>query len=116
MENLAAKAGEDGAFRQGLQNIRMLAENCVNEARNMAPLLRPSMLEDLGLVAVLEWQAREVSKRTGMLVDLVEENVSDALPKQYEARVYRIVQEALNNCARHAYAKNVRVISIRRPG
>jgi signal transduction histidine kinase len=116
MENLAAKPGEDGAFPQGLQNIRMLAENCVNEARNMALLLRPSMLEDLGLVAVLEWQAREVSKRTDMLVDVVEENVSDALPEQYEARVYRIVQEALNNCARHAYAKNVRVISIRRSG
>ena len=51
-----------------------------------------------------------------MLVDLVEENVSDASPEQYKTCVYRIVQEALNNCARHAYAKNVRVISIRRSG
>jgi signal transduction histidine kinase len=116
VENLAAKPGEDAVFRQGLQNIRMLAANCVNKARNMALLVRPSMLDDLGLVAALEWQAREVSKRTGMLVDLVEENVSDALPEQYKTCVYRIVQEVLNNCARHAYAKNVRVISIRRSG
>jgi signal transduction histidine kinase len=73
------------------------------------------MLDDLGLVAALEWQAREVSKRTGMFVDLVEENVSDALPEQYKTCVYRIVQEALNNCARHAYAKNVRVIVRQEP-
>jgi signal transduction histidine kinase len=110
VETLAAKPGEDAVFRQGLENIKMLAENCVNEARNMALLLRPSMLDDLGLVAALEWQAREVSKRTGTLVDIVEGNVSDALPEEYKTCVYRIVQEALNNCSRHAYAKSVRVI------
>jgi signal transduction histidine kinase len=75
----------------------------------MALLLRPSMLDDLGLVAALEWQAREVSKRTGMLVDTVDENVSDDLPEDHKTCVYRIVQEALNNCSKHAYAKNVRV-------
>jgi signal transduction histidine kinase len=115
VENLAAKPGEDGVFRQGLKNIKMLAENCVNEARNMALLLRPSMLDDLGLVAALEWQAREVSKRTGMIVDIVEKDVSDALPEEYKTCVYRIVQEALNNCSRHAYAKNVRVIVRQEP-
>jgi signal transduction histidine kinase len=115
VENLAAKPGEDGAFRQGLKNIKMLAENCVNEARNMALLLRPSMLDDLGLIAALEWQAREVSKRTGMLVDMVEENVSDALPEEYKTSMYRIVQEALNNCSRHAHAKNVRVVVRQEP-
>jgi len=75
----------------------------------MALLLRPSMLDDLGLVPALEWQEREVSKRTGMLVDTVEENVSDNLPEELKTCVYRIVQEALNNCSKHAYAKNVRV-------
>jgi signal transduction histidine kinase len=115
VENLAAKPGEDGVFRLGLENIKMLAENCVNEARNMALLLRPSMLDDLGLVAALEWQAREVSKRTGLIVDTVEENVSDALPEEYKTCVYRIVQEALNNCSRHAYAKNVEVIVRQEP-
>jgi signal transduction histidine kinase len=115
VENLAAKPVEDGVLRQGLKNIKMLAENCVNEARNMALLLRPSMLDDLGLVAALEWQAREVSKRTGMLVDIVEENVSGALPEEYKTCVYRIVQEALNNCSRHAYAKNVWVFVRQEP-
>jgi len=109
VENLTEMSTEDSVFRQGLQKIKTLAENCVNEVRNMALLLRPSMLDDLGLVPALEWQAREVSKRTGMLVDTVEENVSDNLPEEHKTCVYRIVQEALNNCSKHAYAKNVRV-------
>ena len=110
VENLTEMSNEESVFRQGLQKIKTLAENCVNEVRNMALLLRPSMLDDLGLVAALEWQAREVSKRTGMLVDTVEENVSDDLPEEHKTCVYRIVQEALNNCSKHAYAKNVRVV------
>ena len=109
VENLTEMSTEDGVFRQGLQKIKALAENCVNEVRNMALLLRPSMLDDLGLVPALEWQAREVSKRTGMLVDTVEENVSDNLPEEHKTCVYRIVQEALNNSSKHAYAKNARV-------
>jgi signal transduction histidine kinase len=115
VENLTEISPEDGAFRQGLQKIKELAENSVNEVRNMALLLRPSMLDDLGLVAALEWQAREVSKRTGMLVDTVEENVSDDLPEDHKTCVYRIVQEALNNCSKHAYAKNVRVAVCQEP-
>jgi signal transduction histidine kinase len=109
VENLTEMSSEDGVFRHGLQKIKALAENCVNEVRNMALLLRPSMLDDLGLVPALEWQAREVSKRTGMLVDTMEENVSDNLPEAHKTCVYRIVQEALNNSSKHAYAKNARV-------
>jgi signal transduction histidine kinase len=110
VENLTEMSSEEGAFRHGLQKIKTLAENCVNEVRNMALLLRPSMLDDLGLVAALDWQAREVSKRTGMRVDTVDENVSENLPEEYKTCVYRIVQEALNNCSKHADANNVRVV------
>lgn len=109
IKNLTDTFADKVAFRQGLQNIRTLAENCLNEVRDMALLLRPSMLDDLGLVPALEWQAREVSKRTGMLVDTAEENVSDDLPDELRTCVYRIVQEALSNCSKHAYAKKVQV-------
>ena len=115
VENLTQMSGEEVIFRQGLQKIKTLAENCVNEVRDMALLLRPSMLDDLGLVAALDWQGREVSKRTGMIVDTVEENVSDNLPEEHKICVYRIVQEALNNCSKHAYAKNVRVVVHQEP-
>ena len=110
VESLTGLSSEEGVFRQGLQKIKTLAENCVNEVRNMALLLRPSMLDDLGLAAALDWQGREVSKRTGILVDTVGENVSDDLPEAYKICIYRIVQEALNNCSKHAYAKNVHVV------
>ena len=109
VENLASMSGGDGAFRKGLQKIKELAENSVNEVRDMALLLRPSMLDDLGLVPALEWQAREVSKRTGMIVDITDENVPDNLPEDHKTCVYRVVQEALNNCSKHAYAKRVQV-------
>jgi signal transduction histidine kinase len=115
VENVTELSGQDGSFRQRLQNIKTLAENCVNEVRNMALLLRPSMLDDLGLIPALEWQGREVSKRTGMLVDTVEENVSDNLPEEHKTCVYRIVQEALNNCSKHAHAKNVRLVVRQEP-
>src|SRR5262249_32660020 len=68
------------------------------------------MLDDLGLVAALEWQAREVTKRTGMIVDLAEENVSDALPEEHRTCVYRVVQEALNNFSKHAHARPVQIL------
>ena len=70
--NLTEMSSEEAPFREGLHRIKTLAENCVNEVRNMALLLRPSMLDDLGLVAALDWQARETSKRTGMLVETVD--------------------------------------------
>jgi signal transduction histidine kinase len=115
VEHLTEMSSEGGVFRQGLEKIKMLAETCVNEVRNMSLLLRPSMLDDLGLVAALDWQGREVSKRTGLLVDVVEENMSDNLPEEHKICVYRIVQEALNNCSKHAYAKNVRVVVRQEP-
>jgi signal transduction histidine kinase len=115
VENLTEMCSEDSAFRQGLHRIKTLAENCVNEVRNMALLLRPSMLDDLGLIAALDWQAREVSKRTGMIVDTVDENVSETLPEKYKTCVYRIVQEALNNCSKHAYARKIRVVVRQEP-
>jgi hypothetical protein len=50
-----------------------------------------------------------------MLVDTLDENVSENLLEEYKTRVYRIVQEALNNCSKHAYAKNVRVVVRQEP-
>jgi signal transduction histidine kinase len=115
VESLAEIPREEEAFRERLENVKALAENCVNDVRNMALLLRPSMLDDLGLIPALEWQAREFSKRTGMVVETVEENVSDSLPETHKTCVYRIVQEALNNCSKHAQAKNVRVVVRQEP-
>lgn len=95
--------------RKTLEKIRSLAEQCAREVRNMALLLRPSMLDDLGLVAALEWQGREVSRRTGIIVDVVADDFADNLADEQKTCIYRVVQEALHNSAKHANARHVRV-------
>lgn len=92
-----------------VETVKGLVENTVRVVRNMALLLRPSMLDDLGLIPALKWQARELSKRTSMDVTVATELDSDDLPDEYKTCIYRVVQEALHNCARHSRATTVRI-------
>src|SRR4030095_13105449 len=110
IENMAATSSLDGASQKGLQKIKPLVENSINVVRDMSLLLRPSMLDDLGLVPALQWQAREVGKRTGLVVEVRDEEVSDDLPEEHKSCVYRVVQEALSNCVKHANARSVLVV------
>ena len=98
------------ALAERLQRVKRLAESNVGVVRNMSLLLRPSMLDDLGLVPALKWQARETARRTGMKVRVDAEDVSDDLPDAYRTCIYRVVQEALHNATRHSKAAHVRVI------
>jgi signal transduction histidine kinase len=92
-----------------LERMRALAERTLGGVRDMALLLRPSMLDDLGLIAALEWQAREISRRSQMEVAVESEDVKEDLPDEVRVCIYRLVQEALNNAVRHAGAKNAKV-------
>ncbi len=92
-----------------VEEIKDMVDDSVGVVRNMALLLRPSMLDDLGLVPALQWQAREVSKRTGVRVKLAAEGVSEDLPEDHKTCIYRVVQEALHNCVQHSEASVVRV-------
>jgi signal transduction histidine kinase len=98
-----------------VETIKGLVENTVRVVRNMALLLRPSMLDDLGLIPALKWQARESAKRTSMDVTVATELDSDNLPDEYKTCIYRVVQEALHNCARHSQATTVRIRVEQRP-
>ncbi len=92
-----------------VETVKGLVEGAVKVVRNMALLLRPSMLDDLGLIPALKWQARETSKRTAMVVTVATELDRDDMPDEYKTCIYRVVQEALHNCARHSQAKTVRI-------
>ena len=92
-----------------VETIKTLVEGTIRVVRNMALLLRPSMLDDLGLVPALKWQAREVSKRTSLDVSVAAELVSDDFPDEYKTCIYRVVQEALHNVSNHARASSVRI-------
>jgi signal transduction histidine kinase len=111
LRNLSLELGTPLTEQAGrhLAAMKNLVENSVRVVRNMALLLRPSMLDDLGLIPALRWQAREVSKRTSMDVSVATELGPDELPDAYKTCIYRVVQEALNNCARHSQAKTVRI-------
>jgi signal transduction histidine kinase len=95
--------------RSHVETIKGQVESTVRVVRNMALLLRPSMLDDLGLIPALKWQARELSKQTSMDVSVAAELDSDDLPDEYKTCIYRVVQEALHNCARHSGATTVRI-------
>ena len=107
---LEAAAPEGALRRERLASVRRMAEDSVGMVRNMALLLRPSMLYDLGLVPALNWQARELTRRTGLKVKMVADEITDDLLDSHRTCVYRVVQEALNNCAKHSQAKEIRVI------
>ena len=92
-----------------LNTMRELASSAVNSIRDIALLLRPSMLDDLGLVAALDWQAREVSRRDKVAVKVVAENVPESLDDAVSTCVYRLVQEALHNVSSHSRANRATV-------
>jgi|SRR5579872_1336994 len=96
--------------RSRLEAVHTLATRTVDETRNMSLLLRPSMLDDLGLVPALEWQARDAARRTGLRVRVDAAEMADGLPEEHKTCIYRIVQESLNNAARHAQASAVQVV------
>ena len=114
--NAAATVPRESAeVRRHVESIKKLAEASVNVIRNMTLLLRPSMLDDFGLVPALEWQAREVSKRTGLRVQVTAEETAGELPDEHKTCIYRVVQEALHNCARHSQARSVKVVVRQEP-
>jgi signal transduction histidine kinase len=114
--NLAKRiAPDDAASLRYLDNIRQFADSSVNSIRDIALLLRPSMLDDLGLIPALEWQAREVSRRSGIKVTVTADDVPDSLSDDMRTCIYRVTQEALNNMSRHSGAKSA-VVTVRQEG
>ncbi len=101
--------GPGEPVRARLECVRAQARIGLDEIRNMALLLRPSMLDDFGLVPALNWQGREIARRTGLRVQVAAGELADELPEEHRTCIYRVVQEALNNCSRHARASTVQV-------
>jgi signal transduction histidine kinase len=89
--------------------LRSRLEDAVDSVRRIALSLRPSMLDDLGLVAALEWQAREIGNRTGLDVEVRADDSAGELPDAHRTCIFRVAQEALRNSARHSGATHVKV-------
>jgi signal transduction histidine kinase len=96
------------AFRQ-LRLVEDMTQRNASVVRNISLLLRPAMLDDLGLVPALNWYSREVSRAGTMAVEVEAEAFADDLPEEHRTCVFRIVQEAVRNASRHAGARKVRI-------
>lgn len=89
---------------------RLLVDEMVRSVRDLALGLRPSMLDDFGLQPALEWQARDFTRRCNVPVDLSVRGSLDTLSDHHRTCVYRVVQEALTNCLRHAHAAHISIV------
>jgi two-component system sensor histidine kinase UhpB len=94
-------------IRERLAEASWLADHTLQQMRELAHELRPSMLDDLGLVPVLHWYVDRFSKRLDVEVEFEAIGLDDRLPAEVETVLYRVVQEALTNVARHAHARTV---------
>jgi len=95
--------------RRGLAQVRKLLDRTIGEMRSISRNLRPSELDDLGLMAAIRTLSHEFSKRNRVKVELRLSDLFYRLPGQSELNIYRIVQEALANVEKHARATHVRV-------
>ncbi len=97
------------AFAEHTAECKNLIDTIVGTVRDLSMGLRPSMLDDIGLGPALQWLARDHSRRYNCPVNVELSGELDSLPEPYRTSTYRIIQEALTNCARHAQATRIDV-------
>src|SRR5437763_3764466 len=93
--------------RDRIADTRKLAHQTLRAIRNLSIDLRPSALDDLGLLPALRWYVKEYSQKCSIEVEFLATGFKQRLPAEMETALYRIVQESLTNTARHAYAHKV---------
>jgi two-component system, NarL family, sensor kinase len=98
-----------GELAAGLADSVEMARLALNESREMSRLLRPPVLDDLGLAAALSWLARTLEQRAGLRVELSLAGLDERLEPDLETLVFRLVQEALTNALRHADVDRAKV-------
>ena len=101
--------GKDLRYKSRLEESVLIIDRALDQVRNLSLDLRPSMLDDLGLVATLRWYLNRHSQRAGLAAKLVVDPPQMRLPAYLETVCFRIIQEALTNIVRHARAKNVQI-------
>lgn len=99
----------DGGDAQLLADARSITDGALTTVRDLSHLLRPPLLDDMGLPAAVEWYLRGFGKRHGIRTDVALDRMDGRLAPEIEASAYRIVQEALTNVAKHARATSCRV-------
>jgi len=107
LEDLTADGAEEVC--RTIRETSALIDRSIVETRRISMDLRPAMLDDLGLLPALRWYASTFSRRTGVRVFIRSRGNERRLGHVLETLLYRFVQEALTNVARHAGARRVQV-------
>jgi len=107
---------EPGDMAARLADSVEMARLALNEIRELSRLIRPPVLDDLGLASALSWLARTLEQRAGLHVELSLSGIEERLDPELETLVFRIIQEALTNVLRHAGADRARVAVARSGG
>jgi PAS domain S-box-containing protein len=97
------------AYRDKVAAMLRLIDNTIGTVRRVSAELRPGLLDDLGLRAAIEWQVQEFAGRTGLKYELSLGEEDVVLDQGLATALFRILQEALTNVARHAGATRIRV-------
>lgn len=97
----------DPVGRERIRETRTLAHQTLRAVRNMSLDLRPSALDDLGLLPALRWYVKEYQQKCGIEAELTVSGLKERLPSEVETALYRMVQESLTNTAKHARAHHV---------
>ncbi|MEO7002548.1 MAG: sensor histidine kinase [Ktedonobacterales bacterium] len=105
----------EASARERIAETRALAHQTLRAVRNLSIDLRPSALDDLGLLPALRWYVKEYQQKCGVEVELVASGLRERLPAEVETAVYRIIQESLTNTARHGHAHKVWVTVMEEP-
>jgi two-component system sensor histidine kinase DegS len=96
--------------RAELNSLKSAINTTLQDTRKFIFDLRPMILDDLGLVPTLRRYASQFGEKNGLEVNLMIQNMEQRLPSHYEVTIFRFVQEALGNVAKHAGANQVRVL------
>jgi signal transduction histidine kinase len=115
LKSLEEKLPDTGS-RAAASELRELVVATLQDVRRLAVELRPSALDDFGLVAALERLTASIGEQTGIRIDFQPAITADRLPAEVETALYRIVQESLTNVVKHAKARNVSVLLARTDG
>jgi signal transduction histidine kinase len=109
MGSMLGRAGthapEGSALRSDLQEVRQIAQDTLDRVRSLSQALHPVMLDEAGLETTLDWYIPTVERQTGITISYEKQGAPFVLEGSASVQVYRVLQEALNNVARHSGAK-----------
>lgn len=109
----ALESGKFGAInvisRKKLEDVQEMLLHIIDDVRRLSQDLRPSILDNVGLLPVLRWHAERISHESGIKVDITVSGMEYKLAPENEIIIYRIVQEIFKNVVQHSHASKARI-------